>query len=138
MQVRRNCVCDRPFFSFSDFSRSGFLRESCGDSVRKNDVSVMLGFIHPAHPQQELPRNDPAASGCCSGLRRTHSDPYSLAVSAISTLCPVLNAVTMPVIHVFPLLRSTKHADSIDLELEVDPLNVDHFSCTPLVSGQWP
>lgn len=28
---------------------------------------------------------------------------------------------------------STKHADSIDLELEVDPLNVDHFSCTPLV-----
>lgn len=29
---------------------------------------------------------------------------------------------------------STKHADSIDLELEVDPLNVDHFSCTPLVS----
>ncbi|KAL7978585.1 hypothetical protein Chor_005567, partial [Crotalus horridus] len=27
----------------------------------------------------------------------------------------------------------TKHADSIDLELEVDPLNVDHFSCTPLV-----
>lgn len=32
------------------------------------------------------------------------------------------------------LLSSTKHADSIDLELEVDPLNVDHFSCTPLVS----
>lgn len=32
------------------------------------------------------------------------------------------------------LLCSTKHADSIDLELEVDPLNVDHFSCTPLVS----
>lgn len=30
-------------------------------------------------------------------------------------------------------LCSTKHADSIDLELEVDPLNVDHFSCTPLV-----
>jgi hypothetical protein len=29
--------------------------------------------------------------------------------------------------------NSTKHADSIDLELEVDPLNVDHFSCTPLV-----
>ncbi|KAM5270524.1 calmodulin-binding transcription activator 1 isoform 38-T38 [Hipposideros larvatus] len=28
---------------------------------------------------------------------------------------------------------STKHADSIDLELEVDPLNVDHFSCTPLM-----
>uniref|UniRef100_A0A8C0WR37 Calmodulin-binding transcription activator 1 n=1 Tax=Castor canadensis TaxID=51338 RepID=A0A8C0WR37_CASCN len=26
----------------------------------------------------------------------------------------------------------TKHADSIDLELEVDPLNVDHFSCTPM------
>ncbi|KAG7269908.1 hypothetical protein CRUP_032913 [Coryphaenoides rupestris] len=25
-----------------------------------------------------------------------------------------------------------KHSDSIDLELEVDPLNVDHFSCTPL------
>lgn len=33
------------------------------------------------------------------------------------------------------LLSSTKHADSIDLELEVDPLNVDHFSCTPLVSS---
>lgn len=32
---------------------------------------------------------------------------------------------------------STKHADSIDLELEVDPLNVDHFSCTPLVSNQY-
>lgn len=32
-------------------------------------------------------------------------------------------------------LLSTKHADSIDLELEVDPLNVDHFSCTPLVSS---
>lgn len=32
-----------------------------------------------------------------------------------------------------PLPPSTKHADSIDLELEVDPLNVDHFSCTPLV-----
>jgi len=31
---------------------------------------------------------------------------------------------------------STKHADSIDLELEVDPLNVDHFSCTPLVSSR--
>lgn len=31
------------------------------------------------------------------------------------------------------VLSSTKHADSIDLELEVDPLNVDHFSCTPLV-----
>lgn len=31
------------------------------------------------------------------------------------------------------ILYSTKHADSIDLELEVDPLNVDHFSCTPLV-----
>uniref|UniRef100_A0A665T4U0 Uncharacterized protein n=1 Tax=Echeneis naucrates TaxID=173247 RepID=A0A665T4U0_ECHNA len=31
------------------------------------------------------------------------------------------------------LLLSTKHADSIDLELEVDPLNVDHFSCTPLM-----
>lgn len=31
------------------------------------------------------------------------------------------------------ILSSTKHADSIDLELEVDPLNVDHFSCTPLV-----
>ena len=30
----------------------------------------------------------------------------------------------------------TKHADSIDLELEVDPLNVDHFSCTPLVSSR--
>ncbi|XP_073459715.1 calmodulin-binding transcription activator 1 isoform X5 [Aquarana catesbeiana] len=27
----------------------------------------------------------------------------------------------------------TKHLDSIDLELEVDPLNVDHFSCTPLM-----
>ncbi|XP_068172245.1 calmodulin-binding transcription activator 1-like isoform X1 [Antennarius striatus] len=27
----------------------------------------------------------------------------------------------------------TKHGDSIDLELEVDPLNVDHFSCTPLM-----
>ncbi|KAI4904847.1 hypothetical protein NFI96_018232, partial [Prochilodus magdalenae] len=27
----------------------------------------------------------------------------------------------------------TRHADSIDLELEVDPLNVDHFSCTPLM-----
>ncbi|XP_046882493.1 calmodulin-binding transcription activator 1-like [Hypomesus transpacificus] len=27
----------------------------------------------------------------------------------------------------------TKHADSLDLELEVDPLNVDHFSCTPLM-----
>ncbi|XP_036008113.1 calmodulin-binding transcription activator 1 isoform X6 [Fundulus heteroclitus] len=27
----------------------------------------------------------------------------------------------------------TKHTDSIDLELEVDPLNVDHFSCTPLM-----
>ncbi|XP_041639378.1 calmodulin-binding transcription activator 1-like isoform X2 [Cheilinus undulatus] len=27
----------------------------------------------------------------------------------------------------------TKHVDSIDLELEVDPLNVDHFSCTPLM-----
>ncbi|MBN3317197.1 CMTA1 protein, partial [Atractosteus spatula] len=27
----------------------------------------------------------------------------------------------------------SKHADSIDLELEVDPLNVDHFSCTPLM-----
>lgn len=35
------------------------------------------------------------------------------------------------------LLCSTKHADSIDLELEVDPLNVDHFSCTPLVSGPY-
>lgn len=34
---------------------------------------------------------------------------------------------------VFSLPSSTKHADSIDLELEVDPLNVDHFSCTPLV-----
>lgn len=34
---------------------------------------------------------------------------------------------------VSPLPPSTKHADSIDLELEVDPLNVDHFSCTPLV-----
>lgn len=32
------------------------------------------------------------------------------------------------------VVHSTKHADSIDLELEVDPLNVDHFSCTPLVS----
>lgn len=31
------------------------------------------------------------------------------------------------------VISSTKHADSIDLELEVDPLNVDHFSCTPLV-----
>ncbi|KAJ0068981.1 hypothetical protein NL108_015757 [Boleophthalmus pectinirostris] len=27
----------------------------------------------------------------------------------------------------------TKHSDSIELELEVDPLNVDHFSCTPLM-----
>ncbi|KAL0978454.1 hypothetical protein UPYG_G00170610 [Umbra pygmaea] len=27
----------------------------------------------------------------------------------------------------------TRHAGSIDLELEVDPLNVDHFSCTPLM-----
>lgn len=35
-----------------------------------------------------------------------------------------------------PSLCSTKHADSIDLELEVDPLNVDHFSCTPLVRGR--
>lgn len=33
-------------------------------------------------------------------------------------------------------LCSTKHADSIDLELEVDPLNVDHFSCTPLVRAE--
>lgn len=33
----------------------------------------------------------------------------------------------------FSFPSSTKHADSIDLELEVDPLNVDHFSCTPLV-----
>lgn len=32
---------------------------------------------------------------------------------------------------------STKHADSIDLELEVDPLNVDHFSCTPLVRNRF-
>lgn len=39
------------------------------------------------------------------------------------------------VLIVFSLLSSTKHADSIDLELEVDPLNVDHFSCTPLVSS---
>uniref|UniRef100_A0A3Q4GWC9 Calmodulin-binding transcription activator 1 n=1 Tax=Neolamprologus brichardi TaxID=32507 RepID=A0A3Q4GWC9_NEOBR len=31
------------------------------------------------------------------------------------------------------LIKWTKHADSIDLELEVDPLNVDHFSCTPLM-----
>lgn len=35
-----------------------------------------------------------------------------------------------------PSLCSTKHADSIDLELEVDPLNVDHFSCTPLVRAR--
>uniref|UniRef100_A0A3B4B3U4 Calmodulin-binding transcription activator 1 n=1 Tax=Periophthalmus magnuspinnatus TaxID=409849 RepID=A0A3B4B3U4_9GOBI len=27
----------------------------------------------------------------------------------------------------------TKHSGSIELELEVDPLNVDHFSCTPLM-----
>ena len=27
-------------------------------------------------------------------------------------------------------------ADSLELEQEVDPLNVDHFSCTPLVRGQ--
>lgn len=43
----------------------------------------------------------------------------------------------MPTIRLIVLLsfvHSTKHADSIDLELEVDPLNVDHFSCTPLVS----
>lgn len=26
------------------------------------------------------------------------------------------------------------NADSLDLEQEVDPLNVDHFSCTPLVT----
>lgn len=38
--------------------------------------------------------------------------------------------------HLFCFLSSTKHADSIDLELEVDPLNVDHFSCTPLVSSR--
>ncbi|XP_049608443.1 calmodulin-binding transcription activator 1 isoform X4 [Syngnathus scovelli] len=31
------------------------------------------------------------------------------------------------------LIKWRKHADSIDLELEVDPLNVDHFSCTPLM-----
>lgn len=43
----------------------------------------------------------------------------------------------MPVIHTFTFICSTKHADSIDLELEVDPLDVDHFSCTPLVSDQY-
>ncbi|KAJ3601828.1 hypothetical protein NHX12_029591, partial [Muraenolepis orangiensis] len=32
-----------------------------------------------------------------------------------------------------PCWVSTKHAGSMDLELEVDPLNVDHFSCTPLM-----
>lgn len=37
-------------------------------------------------------------------------------------------------LYVISFYYSTKHADSIDLELEVDPLNVDHFSCTPLVS----
>lgn len=41
-----------------------------------------------------------------------------------------------PVLYCAGCFHSTKHADSIDLELEVDPLNVDHFSCTPLVSVQ--
>lgn len=27
--------------------------------------------------------------------------------------------------------------DSLELEQEIDPLNVDHFSCTPLVRGHW-
>lgn len=44
--------------------------------------------------------------------------------------CATLNGTELTV---FISPSSTKHADSIDLELEVDPLNVDHFSCTPLV-----
>uniref|UniRef100_A0AAV2M4S2 Calmodulin-binding transcription activator 1 n=1 Tax=Knipowitschia caucasica TaxID=637954 RepID=A0AAV2M4S2_KNICA len=35
-------------------------------------------------------------------------------------------------IHALRRWRS-KHSDSLELELEVDPLNVDHFSCTPLM-----
>lgn len=44
-----------------------------------------------------------------------------------------LNLNSIESLIMFSPLPSTKHADSIDLELEVDPLNVDHFSCTPLV-----
>lgn len=104
--------------------------------MRKDDVPVVLGFIHPAHPQQELQGNDLVASGCCSGLRRAHSDTHLLAVRTVQTPCTVMNTASTPVFHTFALVCSTKHADSIDLELEVDPLNVDHFSCTPLVSDQ--
>lgn len=31
-------------------------------------------------------------------------------------------------------VRRSVNCDSLDLEQEVDPLNVDHFSCTPLVT----
>lgn len=48
-------------------------------------------------------------------------------------VCPVRAGAGAVIAGALP--SSTKHADSIDLELEVDPLNVDHFSCTPLVSS---
>lgn len=48
-------------------------------------------------------------------------------------VCNWISLKTYEMLIVSPLPPSTKHADSIDLELEVDPLNVDHFSCTPLV-----
>lgn len=59
----------------------------------------------------------------------------SLWCGALSKAVHLGNDLNMaPEHHLFRcFLCSTKHADSIDLELEVDPLNVDHFSCTPLV-----
>lgn len=50
-----------------------------------------------------------------------------------TSVCKYVFPLSLLTMRIGIILSSTKHADSIDLELEVDPLNVDHFSCTPLV-----
>lgn len=66
-----------------------------------------------------------SSGGECKILHSVHN---------CALVCNWTTLSSCEVLIVFSLLSSTKHADSIDLELEVDPLNVDHFSCTPLVS----
>lgn len=121
-----------------DFSGGGFQGSFMSFCPRntQGDANGMLGLFLPlgASPSGETPsRPVKLRVYCTSGVRGSFR---FRACGGVLVSGVFLSTWTHWAVIAGPSLCSTKHADSIDLELEVDPLNVDHFSCTPLVRGR--
>lgn len=85
------------------------------------------------HTLRETQRDDITAPCSCPRIHTSHTHTHPLEVTHTHIHNCWISKVNLSISKTCFSFR-TLSADSLDLEQEVDPLNVDHFSCTPLVS----